>query len=69
MQEITFEQQSAAYREGAKAYNEGQSWRDNPHKDEPQLSDPWRMGFNDRKEQVAAIRAQRATQVKEQANQ
>lgn len=60
MSEITFDQQSAAYREGAQAYNEGKSWRDNPHNDEPQLATPWRMGFNDRKDQVANIRAQRA---------
>ena len=57
----TFSQQSAAYREGAQAYNEGKSWRDNPHAPESGLAAPWRMGFNTRKQQVAEIRAQRAS--------
>lgn len=56
----TFTEQSAAYREGAQAYNEGKSWRDNPHAPESVLAAPWRMGFNDRKQQAAEIRAQRA---------
>lgn len=56
----TFTEQSAAYRAGAQAYNEGKSWRDNPHAPESVLATPWRMGFNDRKQQVAEIRAQRA---------
>ena len=56
----TFAEQSAAYREGAQAYNEGKSWRDNPHAPESGLAAPWRMGFNTRKQQVAEIRAQRA---------
>lgn len=56
----TFSQQSAAYREGAQAYNEGKSWRDNPHAPESGLAAPWRMGFSTRKQQVAEIRAQRA---------
>ena len=56
----TFSQQSAAYREGAQAYNEGKSWRDNPHAPDSGLATPWRMGFNIRKQQVAEIRAQRA---------
>ena len=56
----TFTEQSAAYREGAQAYNEGKSWRENPHTPESGLSAPWRMGFNDRKQQVTEIRAQRA---------
>lgn len=56
----TFTEQSAAYREGAQAYNEGKSWRDNPHAPDSGLAAPWRMGFNTRKQQVAEIRAQRA---------
>ena len=62
----TFAEQSAAYREGAQAYNEGKSWRDNPHAPESGLAAPWRMGFNTRKQQVAEIRAQRATAAKQE---
>lgn len=56
----SFAEQSAAYRAGAQAYNEGKSWRDNPHAPGSVLATPWRMGFNDRKMQVAEIRKQRA---------
>ena len=62
----TFSQQSAAYRAGAQAYNEGKSWRDNPHAPDSGLAAPWRMGFNTRKQQVAEIRAQRAAAAKEE---
>lgn len=62
----TFTEQSAAYREGAQAYNEGKSWRDNPHAPESGLAAPWCMGFNTRKQQVAEIRAQRAAAAKEE---
>ena len=62
----TFSQQSAAYREGAQAYNEGKSWRDNPHAPESGLAAPWRMGFNTRKQQVAEIRAQRAAAARQE---
>lgn len=62
----TFTEQSAAYREGAQAYNEGKSWRDNPHAPDSGLAAPWRMGFNTRKQQVAEIRAQRAAAAKEE---
>lgn len=62
----TFTEQSAAYREGAQAYNEGKSWSENPHAPESGLAAPWRMGFNTRKQQVAEIRAQRAAAAKEE---
>lgn len=62
----TFAEQSAAYREGAQAYNEGKSWRDNPYAPDSGLAAPWRMGFNTRKQQVAEIRAQRAAAAKEE---
>lgn len=50
----TFDQRSAAYRDGANAYNHGLSWRDNPHPTDTDLHHPWWLGFNDRRDQSEA---------------
>lgn len=67
MEYPTFAQQSAAYREGAQAYNEGKSWRDNPYPRGTALAEPWQLGFHDRKMQVAAIREKRAREAGQMA--
>lgn len=56
----THEQRLAAYLDGARAFNEQQSIRSNPHAAESGVADAWEQGFRRRRDEVRAARRSRA---------